>query len=216
MTQPMNNQPMDNRPIYVETSNGNYVNLADIDNIRVEPSDITVGLASITRYKGLYPVSVLRHSYAMYEFTRLYKGVTDENYLLKVLLHDAAEAYIGDIPAPTKRLSDVGRLESQVHNHILKFLMVDNNQPVVAEWPSLGYLDELAMAAELYIHKHEGEVFDWGDTCEHYGFSFVYDDHDLLAMVDVYNQIEADFCNDDFLAMHVENLIFRNMYKQGA
>lgn len=209
-------QQLNNKPIYVETANGNYVNLADIGSIRVEPSDITVGLAGITRYRGLYPVSVLRHSYAMYEFARLYKGVTDDNYLLRVLLHDAAEAYIGDIPAPTKQLSDVGRLEVSLVTHILKMLMVDTNQPVVAEWPSLGYLDELAMAAELYIHKHEGEVFDWEDTREHYGFHFAYDDHDLLLMADVYNQIEAEFCNDDFLAMHVENLIFRNMYKQGA
>lgn len=164
MTRQMDNQSMDNHPIYVETANGNYVNLADIDNIRVEPSDITVGLASITRYKGLYPVSVLRHSYAMYEFARLYKMVTDENYLLTILLHDAAEAYIGDIPAPTKRLSNIGRLEDTVHSHILKFLMVDKNKLFRPEWPSLSYLDDLAMAAELYIHKHDGEVFDWDNT----------------------------------------------------
>lgn len=209
-------QPMDNQPIYVETANGNYVNLADIDRIRVEPSDITIGLASITRYKGLYPVSVLRHSYAMYEFAKIYRPDLDDNYLMQILLHDAAEAYIGDVPAPTKRLSNIGELEDKVHSHILKQLMVSKDKFSTGECSVLGYLDRLAMAAELYISKHLYTEDGWEETAHHYDIVVKPTAEDFQNMVDIYDQIRADFCDDDHLAMHVENLIFRNMYKQGA
>lgn len=202
-------------PMWIETANGGYVDLSDIDNIRVEPSDITVGLASILRYKGLYPISVLRHSYAMYEYARIHGEVTDDNYLMRILLHDAAEAYIGDVPAPTKRLSNVSDLETKVHNHILKFLMVYTKQTIVAEWPDIEYLDRISMAAELFIYKHDCDINGFEETKQYYDLG-LYSDQHLLLMVDIYKQIDSEFINDDFLAMHVENLIFRNMYKQGA
>lgn len=205
---------MNKHPIYLETASGNYVDLADIDHIRVEPVDIAKGLANITRYNGRYPVSVLRHSYAMYKYAQQFLDIDNEEYLMHILLHDAAEAYIGDIPAPTKRLSNLGDLEAKLHEHILRYLMVEPPKYDM-ENSEIGGLDRLAMAAELYINKHKGDSNGWGDTCKHYGIYIDFDSADLEIMVSVFGDIYNEFPDDAHLAMHVENIIFRHMYKQG-
>lgn len=91
---------------YFPTHNGvfDYTNFTP-DNIYLE--DIVLGLSRINRYLGQYRkdldfYSVAEHSLLVYE-TLLSQG-RPANELRWGLLHDAAEAYIGDIPSPLKRL----------------------------------------------------------------------------------------------------------------
>lgn len=206
---------MNKQPIYLETVSGNYINLNDIDSIRVEPVDISQGLANITRYNGRYPVSVLRHSYAMYQYAKQHYAIDDDEYLMHILLHDAAEAYIGDTPSPVKQLSNLGDLEDKLHEHILRHLMVETPEGGV-ESKLLSDLDRLAMVAELYIYKHNYDETTWLDTCKYYGIHKYFYGEDLESMVRIFENLVDEFSNDKHLAMHVENLIFRHMYKQGA
>jgi 5'-deoxynucleotidase YfbR-like HD superfamily hydrolase len=71
------------------------------EQIRLE--DIVVPLSRISRFAGHTSMhyTVAQHSVLATNLARLY-GITNNTILLYVLLHDAAEAYLGDIAAPLK------------------------------------------------------------------------------------------------------------------
>ena len=62
-----------------------------VDDVRIE--DIAYSLANSTRFNGHIPISVAQHSVRVYELS---------GGNIKGLLHDAAEAYIGDHVSPLK------------------------------------------------------------------------------------------------------------------
>lgn len=63
--------------------------------------DIAEALSRTCRWNGHVPISVAEHSYNVYVECEDRDGV-------HALLHDAAEAYLGDIPTPLKRMMSVG------------------------------------------------------------------------------------------------------------
>lgn len=76
----------------------------------LDPADIAFGLANVTRFGGQSPwYSVLIHTYRVAEVSDVIarrRGLDDEQRLLvraHALLHDASEAYIGDMQKPIKR-----------------------------------------------------------------------------------------------------------------
>jgi hypothetical protein len=84
--------------------------------------DIAHSLALINRYTGhtSRPYSVAEHSLLVAELMQREYGVRDPAALLAGLLHDAAEAYTGDLGSPMKHLlgwkwaDDVTPLEAMV------------------------------------------------------------------------------------------------------
>jgi hypothetical protein len=80
--------------------------MLDLANPRPEDiclEDIASGLANTIRYRGALgvPLTVAQHSVLLSYWT----GFTDDQRRF-ALLHDAAEAYLGDIPAPAHRLTE--------------------------------------------------------------------------------------------------------------
>ena len=73
-------------------------------NFVPELNEIFQGLAKINRFNGhtVYPYSVAQHSINCYMVAQSYHHIQDPTFLLQILLHDAAEAYIGDIVRPIK------------------------------------------------------------------------------------------------------------------
>ena len=86
-------------------------------------SDIANGLALTSRYAGQGEVyryySVAEHSVLMTEYAATRGWPTKA--LLCVLLHDAAEAYLGDLTSPVKQVIGAGYklVEERVQNAIL-------------------------------------------------------------------------------------------------
>jgi hypothetical protein len=77
--------------------------------------DIAHGLANICRYSGQCRVfySVAEHSLLVSEVA--------EGFEFEALLHDAAEAFLGDITRPLKQmLPEFKRIENEVENAILQ------------------------------------------------------------------------------------------------
>lgn len=66
--------------------------------------DVIRALPKINRFNGqtLFPYSVAQHSIVCVEVAQAQHDIFDEGLLLCVLLHDAGEAYIGDIVRPIK------------------------------------------------------------------------------------------------------------------
>lgn len=87
-------------------------------------SDIANGLALINRYAGQGEIhhcySVAEHSIHMTEYAARRDWPTKA--LLCVLLHDAAEAYLGDLTSPVKQVAGVGykAMEGRVQGVILE------------------------------------------------------------------------------------------------
>ncbi|EAT4537353.1 HD family hydrolase [Salmonella enterica] len=84
---------------FIQTLSGKQFDYlsATIDDIDIE--DIAVALSNICRFSGHLPefYSVAQHSV-------LYSQLVSPEFAFEALMHDAAEAYCQDIPAPLKAL----------------------------------------------------------------------------------------------------------------
>lgn len=82
---------------WVQTYTGQVFNLTNPQPAMVNLQDIAHSLAFLCRFTGhtIYPFSVAAHS-------MMVASLVPEEYRLQALLHDAHEAYIGDISTPLK------------------------------------------------------------------------------------------------------------------
>ena len=87
----------------IKTWSGMMLDPTDPDPSQIRIDDIAHALSNICRYGGHIPefYSVAEHS--IYVMLRVWSmGITDHRVLLMALLHDAEEAYLGDMPSPIK------------------------------------------------------------------------------------------------------------------
>lgn len=112
----------------------------------VEPTDLTVddidyrdichSLAMQNRFNGYtpYPYSVAQHTIAMVSIA---KGANVGRHILQwMLLHDAPEAYLSDIPSPVKHALEIEQDFADLERKILQ-VMADHfglRVPTNAEW----------------------------------------------------------------------------------
>jgi uncharacterized protein len=84
------------------TFSGQYVDLLDPDPDTINIGDIAKALSQINRFGGhtRVPYTVAQHSLLVSE------NVPPE-FALQALLHDAAEAYVGDVVRPLKYMADM-------------------------------------------------------------------------------------------------------------
>lgn len=125
----------------VLTPSGKHINLQKFCENDVDISDITKMLSGITRFNGR-GYTVLFHSLLMYEY-----AMRNEQKQLAVaaLLHDTAEAYIGDIIQPVKEaVPEIAALEGRIQATVVRVIGI--RYPVSAQ--ELKNLDKLAMAVE--------------------------------------------------------------------
>lgn len=116
----------------------------DPDNIRIE--DIAHGLSNIGRFagQGREFYSVARHSiHVSYEVEVRGGGPSAQRY---ALLHDAAEAYLSDVPGPVKRsLPGYKHAERRVDRAVVRALDLDVSEKG----------RELVEEADTVVGQHE-------------------------------------------------------------
>lgn len=122
----------------------------DLNNPRpcdVDLRDIAVALSRINRFTGhgRGVVSVARHSVNCY-IEAVLRGLPAEHSRL-ALMHDAAEAYVGDVSRPLKALlPDFKRIEVQVWGAIrARFDLPDELPPIIKEIDNLACITEAAV-----------------------------------------------------------------------
>ena len=86
---------------WVQTSRGGAVDLLHPSPETIGPRDIAHHLAGICRYSAATRrhYSVAEHCIILHDWALLHHG---EHVALRALLHDAHEAYCGDMPSPVK------------------------------------------------------------------------------------------------------------------
>lgn len=110
----------------IGTASGNRIDLIDPKPEQIDIQSIAAGLSKICRYGGqcTYFYSVAEHSI---HCARLAEAENQPLDVMKaVLLHDAAEAYLGDIVKPLKiALPDYAKIEARMEDVISERFNVD-------------------------------------------------------------------------------------------
>lgn len=110
----MNNLDQEYSPNSIRTFTGKCFDVIDLKPNTIDVRDIAHALSHTARFAGqtFQFLSVAQHSVMVSE-------MVSERYALAALLHDASEAYLGDMPSPFKKLlPDYRMLEQNVMNAI--------------------------------------------------------------------------------------------------
>ncbi len=98
----MSNNAMGEIPRRVRTYSGIFINPLDPQPASIRIDDIARGLSNVCRYAGQcrFHYSVAQHSIHIVE--ELERQGAERDVIVSALLHDASEAYLGDVPKPLK------------------------------------------------------------------------------------------------------------------
>ena len=93
---------------FLQTVSGRWVNPFDPDPEQLDPGDIARALGNQCRFGGHCRVfySVAQHSVIVSEIVERRGGDVED--VFAALMHDASEAYLGDMPHPLKHRSPLG------------------------------------------------------------------------------------------------------------
>ena len=142
---------------YLQTVSGRFVNPFDPDPEQLDPGDIARALANICRFGGhcrpFY--SVAQHSVIVSELVEQRGGDVED--VFAALMHDAAEAYLGDMPHPIKHRSPLGAAFKEAEDHLESVLR--ERFSIKADVPEIKRIDRALLATER--RSVSGESWDW-------------------------------------------------------
>jgi hypothetical protein len=167
---------------FIQTLSGRRVNPLDASAADIDPADVARALAHICRFGGhsRHFYSVAQHSVIVCDLLEAEGATPDE--LMAALLHDASEAYLGDLPHPIKHRSELGaafkaaekRLEAVIAERFalpdasarvkpLDRALLATERKVFSDvswhWPELDGAHELDLKIEAWAPERAHEEF---------------------------------------------------------
>ena len=140
------------------TRNGIIVNVLDMKEEDVNLGDIIHSLSNTCRFGGHSPefYSVAQHSMMVANYVMANPHATEDN-IRQALLHDAAEAYLVDMPSPLKALMpEFRKLEDEIMAVIAKrFRLEYPFPPMIKEADNAAFRFEWA---NLIAGKSFGDI----------------------------------------------------------
>ena len=133
--------------IEIHTGDGRLMDICDPQLEDIKLDDIAHALSNICRFGGHYPVfySVAEHCVHAATLAR-YQGI-GLRAQRALLLHDAHEAYIGDMVKPIKeQLNNLGDIAAKLD----KVISQKFNVPLKEFHAAIKYYDELVLKRELH------------------------------------------------------------------
>lgn len=173
------------------TSTGRCMDLRLADPAAITIEDVAHHLALLNRFTGATsrPYSVAEHSVHVMTLMRDEMGIEHPRALLAGLLHDAHEAYIGDLSTPLKAALDaedaarnwrqvVWRVRAQVqarfgvhaasigwHRAIrvadLRMLATERRDLMPRSGPDWPALEDIAASHDIWLDDYDDPALDW-------------------------------------------------------
>lgn len=158
----------------IKVASGHYVDLGDPDPRTIDLRSIAAALSKICRFGGHCPkfYSVAEHCVHATMLAR-HEGLVGES-LIAVLLHDAAEAYIGDMVKPLKvAIPQFAEVERRIEAAIEQQFKIE-----FAKWETVIKRYDRAMLKAEKTSMWPNDAEAWA------GFSEIEDRHLLLEYWD--------------------------------
>lgn len=154
----------------VQTNSGEMVSLINPDEATIQISDITQGLMQPRFNNQLNtPVSILHHSLMVYQAA--FKWGYNSDVRLAALLHDAPEAYVGDVSRPVKELlgDQLRAIEDRLFHAIYSRIRKPYPEPGVLTSVSrldkiFEYTDAVSGFSTIMLWVHE--IASWAESEE--------------------------------------------------
>jgi len=131
---------------YLQTVSGRFVNPFDPDLDQLDAGDIARALANVCRFGGharsFY--SVAQHSVIVSELVEARGGDAEDAFA--ALMHDATEAYLGDMPHPIKHRSPLGAAFKAAEAHLEA--AIRDRFGIRADVPEIKRADRALLATE--------------------------------------------------------------------
>ena len=140
---------------YLQTVSGRWVNPFDPDPSQLDAGDIARALANQCRFGGHSRVfySVAQHSVIVSELVEQRGGDVED--VFAALMHDATEAYLGDMPHPLKHRSPLGAAFKDAEDHLERALR--ERFGIKPDVPEIKRADRALLATERRAFSAE----DW-------------------------------------------------------
>jgi 5'-deoxynucleotidase YfbR-like HD superfamily hydrolase len=138
---------------YLQTVSGRWVNPFDPDPAQLDPGDIARALANQCRFGGHCRVfySVAQHSVIVSELVEQRGGDVED--VFAALMHDATEAYLGDMPHPLKHRSALGAEFKAAEDHLEQVIL--DRFSIKADVPEIKRADRALLATERRAFSEE-------------------------------------------------------------
>lgn len=137
----------------IATASGRYFNFLSPDHTEIALVDISTGLANTCRFGGQ-----CQRFYSVAEHCVLMSYIVPEGFERMALMHDAAEAYTGDIPKPLKQLlPDFAVIEERVEAAVAYAFCLPEKMP-----PEIKLADRQMLCAEQM--QVMGNTDEWVHT----------------------------------------------------
>ena len=131
---------------YLQTVSGRWVNPLDPDPEQFDIEDIARALGNLCRFGGHCRAfySVAQHSVIVSELVQQRAGDVED--VFAALMHDASEAYLGDMPHPLKHRSPLGAAFKEAENRLEAALRA--HFAIKADVPEIKRADRALLATE--------------------------------------------------------------------
>ena len=110
----------------IETFSGKWFDILDPQPDQVDIESIAHALSMLCRFTGH-----VRHFYSVAQHSWLGSYLVPEGHELEFLLHDASEAFIGDMSRPLKHLTAAGGSYREVEENVMRVIRKKFNLPAV-------------------------------------------------------------------------------------
>src|SRR5215218_5038535 len=142
---------------FLQTVSGRRVNPFDPDPDDLDIGDIARALGNLCRFGGHSRVfySVAQHSVIVSELVEQRGGDVED--VFAALMHDATEAYLGDMPHPIKHRSELGAAFKQAEDHLEQ--VIRKRFRIKPDVPDIKRVDRALLATER--RAFSGENWHW-------------------------------------------------------
>jgi 5'-deoxynucleotidase YfbR-like HD superfamily hydrolase len=142
---------------YLQTVSGRWVNPFDPDPAQLDAGDIARALANQCRFGGHSRAfySVAQHSVIVSRLVEERGG--DAEDVFAALMHDASEAYLGDMPHPLKHRSPLGAAFKEAEEHLER--AIRDRFAIRSEVPAIKRADRALLATERRVFS--AETWHW-------------------------------------------------------